>query len=147
MAGSPAIVIGTFQGFGTTKWNTPGSRRPTPAEFAKSAAMLVRPVSIKVENILRGSIASIPHAIVRGGQLGCDLITHSDTPNLTVAVRYIFYLIPVADSDLKPSSDMLVVAAWPIDSNNMVDTVDDGQVPLSQIAATLPQLPTSPSAS
>jgi hypothetical protein len=64
-----------------------------------------------------------------------------------VAVRYIFYLIPVADSDLKPSSDMLVVAAWPIDSNNMVDTVDDGQVPLSQIAATLPQLPTSPSAS
>jgi hypothetical protein len=144
MAGmSPAIVVGTFQGYGTARWNTPGGTRPTSAEFNSTSARLVRPVSVSVQSSVRGAAASVSHAIVRGGQLGCDVSNFSDTPILTVGSRYVFFLVPIANSTGTPSADLLVLEAWPIDASDIVQTREDGPVPLSRISTVAAQIPFS----
>ena len=140
---SPDIIVGTFQGFGPSRWNTPDGTRPTSNEFNSTSARLVRSVSIGVQTTVRGAGASASQAIVRGGQLGCDVSSFSDSPSLTVGSRYVFFLVPVGNSMGGPSSDLLVLEAWPIDANGTVQTREDGAIPLSQISTAATQIPFS----
>src|ERR1700690_147680 len=89
---SQSILVGTFQGFGAARWNTPGGIRPTSAEFRSTSAVLERPVSITGGTTLRGSPTSLRPAGGRGGQLGCDSIVATDTPVLDLGSRYVFFL-------------------------------------------------------
>jgi hypothetical protein len=135
---SQVIVVGTFKGFGTARWNTPGGVRPTSAEFSSTSAVLERPASIAVETMLRGSTALVQNAVVRGGKSGCDS-TVADTPALHVGSRYVFFLFPILDSHENPGPDLLVIEAWPVSPSNVVQTRQDGPVPLSQISTAASQ--------
>jgi hypothetical protein len=110
---SSAVVVGTFQGYGAARWNTPSGMRPSAADFQATPARLVRPLTIGVQSSVRALKTGAIHAVVRGGSLGCDQISYSDTPSLTQGSRYVFFLVPIADSTMKISSDILVLEAWP----------------------------------
>ena len=138
---SSAVVVGTFQGYGAAHWNTPNGMRPSAAEFQATPARIVRSVTIGVQSSVRALKTGAIHAVVRGGSLGCDQISYSDTPSLTQGSRYIFFLVPISDSTLNLSSDLLVLEAWPIGNGDSVQTRAEGSVPLGQLKQSISATP------
>ena len=114
-------------------WNTPDGHRPSKEEVRETSARLIRPVLIDVEGQIRGAGAAPEHAIVGGGQLGCDIVTYSGDPALTVGQRYVFFLFPILNSELEPSENVLVMAAWPVGRAGVVNTPHEGDMSLDDV--------------
>jgi hypothetical protein len=127
------IVVGLFGGYGQPEWNTPDGHRPSKEEVQQTSALLMRPVSIDVKGQIRGARGAAEHAVVGGGQLGCDSVTYSNDLALAVGQRYIFFLFPILNSKLEPSDDLLVIAAWPVGKNDVVVTAQEGDMSLDDV--------------
>ena len=123
-------VVGVFRGYGEPRWNTPDSERPSAEDFQSKPARLVRSVAIEVQGAVRGSKANAGHAITRGGTLGCDTMSYPQDPVLIDGQRYMFFLLPMNDSEGQPSGEFLVTDAWPIGKDHVVKTAQDGDLPL-----------------
>jgi hypothetical protein len=127
------IVVGVFGGFGQARWNTPDGHRPSKEEVRDTSTVLLRSVAIDVKGQIRGARTAAEHAVVGGGQLGCDSVMYSDDPALTVGQRYIFFLFPILNSKLEPSDDLLVIAAWPVGKSDVVSTPQEGDMSLADV--------------
>jgi hypothetical protein len=121
--------VGVFGGYGEPRWNTPDGHRPTAEEFQEKPARLIRPISIEFQAAVRGPQEDASNAVARGGTLGCDTITYLGDPTLVEGQRYMFFMGPINDSEGKPSGDLLVTNAWPIEKD-VVNTEQDGDLPL-----------------
>jgi hypothetical protein len=130
--------LGTFKGEDAARWNTPDGQRPTRDELQRSSAILVRPVTFDVTKSLVGD-PDRKTLIIRGGTLGCDDIAFPDNDHLalTAATSYVGVAMAVLNSVDKPSGDLLLLAAWPIDVTGMVQTEMDGDLGVAAVAAGL----------
>ncbi len=135
------ILVGVFQGYGEARWNTPDGKRPTPKEVQETTARLNRPMSIDFKEEVRGAETASEHAIARGGSLGCDSVTYSDDVPLVVGQSYLFFMLPVIDSKEQLSGDLLVIEAWPIAKGDVVETAQDGPMPLADVKTAIEQGP------
>ena len=127
------IVVGIFAGHGTAEWNTPDGHRPSAQEVQEKTARLIRPISIELKGQIRGARTSAEDAIVRGGELGCDKVTYTDDTPLTVGQRYLFFMLPLLDSEAQRSDKLLVLAAWPVGKSDVVTTRHEGDMSLADV--------------
>jgi hypothetical protein len=138
------IVVGVFEGYGQTVWNTPDGHRPSKEEVRETSARLIRPVLIDLKGHIRGVGTAAEHAIVGGGQLGCDIVTYSGDPELRVGQRYVFFLFPILNSELQPSENLLVIAAWPVSESDVVTTPHEGDMSLDEVKRSIEEGPKPP---
>jgi hypothetical protein len=143
------IVVGVFRSYGPTEWNTPDGHRPTSAEVEETSVVIVRSLSIDLVSELRGDGAAAQHAIAAGGSIGCDRVSFSNDMPLLAGQRYLLFMFPVNDSVGQPSGDFLVFAAWPVDDADIVETANEGPMPLADVRASIeegpkPSIPPSP---
>lgn len=123
-------AIGVFRGYGEPRWNTPDGQRPSPEEVQVKSASIVRAITLEVKGTVRGAREDAEHAIARGGTIGCDTFSYPDDTELVEGQRYMFFMIPVSDSEGQPSGEFLVTNAWPIGNDDVVTTARDGDLPL-----------------
>jgi hypothetical protein len=143
------IVAGVFRSYEPTQWNTPDGHRPTSEEIRETSPRIVRTVSIDLVSELRGDGAAAQHAIAAGGSIGCDRVSYSNDMPLLAGQRYLFFMFPVNDSVGQTSGDFLVFAAWPIDDADIVETANEGPMPLADVRTAIeqgpkPSIPPSP---
>lgn len=127
------IVVGVFGGYGEAEWNTPDGHRPSAQEVQEKTARLIRPISIELKGQIRGARTAAEHAIVRGGELGCDKVTYFDDIPLIVGQRYLFFMLPLLDSEDQRSDKLLVLAAWPVGKSDVVTTPHEGDMSLADV--------------
>lgn len=135
------IVVGVFGGYGQAEWNTPDGHRPSAQEAQEKTARLNRPLSIELKGQIRGARTAAEHAVARGGMLGCDSVFYSDDMPLTVGQRYLFFMMPIADSEGQLSDDLLVIAAWPVGKSDVVTTPHEGVMSLDEVRKAIDEGP------
>ena len=105
------IVLGTFDGYGPSRWNTPDGHRPSKLEAQEKPATLIRALLFTPIEQFVGAGSSLERAMVPGGVSGCDRMSFDVDP-LTVGRRYIFFLMPVSDSEGWMAGDLMMIRAW-----------------------------------
>jgi hypothetical protein len=138
---SSVILAGTFNGYGAAHWNTPDGSRPIAKSFRETSARLVRPLAFALDAPVRGDNVAGQHALQLGGALGCDRVSYSDQLLLQAGVRYVYFLAPVADSSGKVQTDVALIDAWPVGSDDVVQTRSDGPLPLAKLVEALAATP------
>jgi hypothetical protein len=143
------ILVAIFRGSGPAEWNTPDGHRPTSQEVQETTARLVRPLSLELLSEVRGDGAAAQHAIVAGGSLGCDKVSYDNDMPLLAGERYLFFMSPVDNSVGQHSGNFLVYAAWPVDDADIVETANEGPMPLADVRSAIeqgpkPSIPPSP---
>ena len=124
------VVLGTFVGYGPSRWNTPDGHRPSKVEAQQKPARLIRSLIITPIEQIVGSGSSIDRAVVRGGILGCDRVSFDvDTP-LTAGATYVFFLFPIQNSEGQLSGDQSMIMAWPVHPDGTVSTGAYGDLQL-----------------
>lgn len=132
-------IVGTFESVGTTRWNTPDGTRPTRDEFQSTSAILYRPITFGLDQVILG-VPDIASIILRGGTLGCDSMTFADDHDLAMLTKgstYVVVSMPVNNSAQKPLGRLLLLSAWPVNSEGMVQTESDGDLSLETVKLAL----------
>lgn len=144
-AKSVVVVVGTFGGYGAARWDTPDGERPPAADFLdySKVPMLERPVSIDAQTTIRPPGPGDLQATVRGGQVGSDriAITDDDTQALIVGNRYLFFIPPLGDINGDLSPIPTVLDAWTVDGDDLVQTPQEGNAPISAVSAVMVRVP------
>jgi hypothetical protein len=138
---STDVFVGTFKSYTPTQWNTPDGKRPAGVVTDQTPAHLIRHVVIDQPRAIRGRVGDAAHARINGGDLGCDHYIQSDNLGLTTGQRYVFFCIPPPSSAGGPLDDVWLYQAWPIGSDDIVQTGLDGAIPLSQLESKVAQTP------
>jgi hypothetical protein len=107
----------------------------------ETPAHLIRHVVIDQPRAIRGKVGDAAHSRINGGTLGCDHYIQRDSLGLTPDQRYVFFYIPVPSSEAGPPNDVWLDQAWPIGSDDIVQTALDGAIPLSQLESKVAQTP------
>lgn len=128
-----AVVVGTFGGYEAARWTTPDGGRPTREQFQSTSARLVRPLAIETNGAIRGPRSSVASAVQRGGTAGCDSITYAGDATLADGQKYVFFLVPLRNSEQAITSDWLLLAAFPIGRDDNVTTAQDGELSLATL--------------
>jgi hypothetical protein len=136
-----AILVGTFEGHDAARWNTPDGHRPTPSELMETSARLHRPLHITVEQAIRGEPDDAGHAFDPGGRLDCDLTAIAGGRELTLGRRYVFLLMAVEDSVGAMAGDLLLIDAWPVGADDIVETPGEGSKPLADLVKAIERVP------
>jgi len=125
------ILVGTLEGFGTPYWSTPDGQRPPVDARKEEPFTLYTPVKVNVagEGEIKGTRPDAEGAVVWGGQLGCDIFTEADGPQLSVGSRYVFFFYESTNNG-EPFKRLMT--AWPIGPNNEVNAPHEGARPLGQ---------------
>lgn len=134
------VVKGTFQGYGAAFWNTPDGHRPTWDEV-DAGARLVTPLSIAVESTIRSDSDSRRQIVERGGSSGCDSMVYSDVQAIPKGATNLFFISDVQDSTTKIAPFLMLVDAWPIDSDGNVVTPAEETIPLSEVLSEIKATP------
>ena len=143
---STDIVEATFSGYQKAKWNTPDGHRPSKDEFQNDTARLVRPLAMKlVGSQIKGSSDAANRAVQRGGTSGCDEVSYSNEPTLVEGQDYVFFLVPLTNSKQDKSEDYLVLSAFRVGADGLVDMPSDGQVSVPELTKAVENgLPSTP---
>jgi hypothetical protein len=132
---SPSIFVGTVRGNGGGFWNTPDGLPPASAR-AFDNAQIYTPIVVSVDTVIRGQPTAAALAAVLGGSVGCSRWTFIPAPvELTPDVRYLFFAQPGYDSIRRPNAFVLVWQAWPVSGNDLVETPEEGTLPLAAVTA------------
>jgi hypothetical protein len=116
------VVHGTFDGYGSSRWNTPDGHRPSKLEAQEKPARLIRSsLFTPIEQIV-GAGASLDRAMVPGGVSGCDRVSFDPVAPLTPGQQYVFFLMPVLDSEGSMAGDLMLIGAWPVREDGSVST-------------------------
>ncbi len=129
---SSIVVVATFNGYRDARWNTTSGERPSTTEYVDSSypVTIVRNVQLATEELLRGAVAELDGAYVRGGELGCDSVSYSNMPEMTAGHRAAFFFSPLPTAGSREIPQLLRV--WPIDDNNVI-TTDAGAMTLAEL--------------
>ena len=138
---STDIIVGTFKSYTPARWNTPDGKRPAGVVTDETPAHLIRHVVIEQPRAIRGRVGDAAHARINGGDLGCDRYFQSDNVGLTPDQRYVLFCIPLPPSAGPPPDDVWLYQAWPIGSDDIVQTSLDGAMPLSQLESRIAHAP------
>jgi hypothetical protein len=138
-ATSRIVIVATFQGLGTARWNTTDGSRP--ARLLGQSFAIVTPVKTTLVQSIRADTAAAPELFLYGGTVGCDTMTDISTPTLVAGTKYVFFIAPVGSPGGRRSGERLVVDAWPIDSAGLVRTPLDGAVTLKAFSTSINAAP------
>jgi hypothetical protein len=138
---STDVIVGTFKSYTPAQWNTPDGKRPAGVVTDQMPAHLIRHVVIVQPRAIRGRVGDAARSRVSGGDLGCDHYFQSDDLSLTPDQRYVFFYIALPPSAGGPPDDAWLYQAWPISSDDIVQTSLDGAIPLSQLESKVAQTP------
>ena len=58
-------------------------------------------------------VPSLDRAMVPGGVSGCDRVSVDPVAPLTPGGQYVFFLMPVLDSEGSMAGDLMMIGAWP----------------------------------
>ena len=137
---SALVVKGTFQGYGAAIWNTPDGHRATWDEVG-AGARLVTPLSIAVDSTIRGDSDNRSQIVQRGGTSGCDSMIYSDVQDIPKGASNLFFVGHVYDGTNTIAAFLMLVEAWPIDSDGNVMTPSEGTIPLSEVLSEIKATP------
>ncbi len=138
---STAVVVGTFDGYGSAQWNTPNGERVATDADKRLGVWIYRPIKITPKSALRGVPSSVVGARVEGGAIGCDSNRFSNEPVLKEGGSYVFFLAPEWDPKHARSLDPWVLWAWPLNADGTVHTPLEGDVPISALSQVLADTP------
>ena len=116
------VVHGTFDGYGPSRWNTPDGHRPSKLEAQQKPARLIRSLELTPIEQIAGNGSSLDGAMVPGGVSGCDRVSFDPVAPLTRDDAYIFFFMPVTDSEGSMAGDMMLIGAWPMRDDGSVST-------------------------
>jgi hypothetical protein len=131
---SPVVLDATFKGYGTPFWDTSDARRPTPEDVNSGAAQILTPVELDVTDALKGEAQGAGRVVVWGGEIGCDRFTTDQVPDIVAGSRYVIFLLPQTKPE-GPTGNSWIVAAWPVNAKEEVETPLDGPRSLAQLKA------------
>jgi hypothetical protein len=111
------IVVGKFQGYGETRWNTTTGQRPSSKQYLESGypITIVRDIRVESVEFVRGSEPALAGAYVRGGRLGCDVVSYDNVPELRPGQRLAFFFSLPPGSDPESEGRPQLMRVWPID--------------------------------
>lgn len=138
---SSTILLGTFHGHDEARWNTPDGHRPTPSELVETSARLHRPMRLTVERVIRGAADDAAHAFDPSGRLDCDMTAVIGGRELVIGQRYVFFLFAVSNSVGAMSGDRQLVDAWPVGTDDVVETAQQGPIPLTELLERIERTP------
>lgn len=128
-----SIFVGTFRGRGTAFWNTPTGE---PPGSAGAFANIYTPIIITPATMIRGRPTDASLATVEGGVVGCSKVARDPPLELNQDVAYLFFSTGRGqDSTGKPLDMVVVSLPWPISGGNVVETPEEGGVPLTDVIA------------
>ena len=130
---STTVVVGGFLGYGDSFWDSPTGSRPPIEEVSKGNARLLTPVKIGVTVPIKGDVADIQKAVVWGGTLDCDRFTSDNSLDLADKQAYVFFLASVTDSRGELGNNVMLLDAWPVDAQSIVETPREGTRSLDQL--------------
>jgi hypothetical protein len=136
---APAIFIGKFRSYGETHWSTPDGKRPSSMNEGNNPH-LFRDAEFSVEQVLRGPLATGPQVLrMEGGELGCDRIVYTPTPEPVEGQRSVVFLYGDVDTRGEYAAPAVNVV-WPIVEGSVI-TPADGSLPLSNVEQSIAQTP------
>jgi hypothetical protein len=102
---------------------------------------VVTPIEIDVEQPIHGDATTGPMRVyVEGGTAGCYTTTVDAAPYIDVGTRYLLFLTEPAAA---PSSDeptwAKIIVAWPVDQDDVVQTIQ-GPKPLADLIAAIDRI-------
>jgi hypothetical protein len=139
---SSDVLVGNFEGFGDPYWDTADGNRPSSEEVGSGHARILTPVVLSIDRELKGRSESASTATISGGQIGCDVFLVSGNPVLDADARYVLFLTEVLTE--RDATVPRLIAAWPVDANDIVDTPLDGELTLDELDNALDNPPSSP---
>ena len=126
------VVHGTFDGYGPSRWNTPDGHRPSKLEAQEKPARLIRSLQFTPIEQIVGTGSSLDRAMVRGGVSGCDRVSFDPVALLAPGDGYVFFLMPVTDSEGSMAGDLTLIEAWPVHEDGSVSTTFLGDLPFAE---------------
>jgi hypothetical protein len=143
---SDAVVVGTFEGYGPGYWTTADGKRPSSEEFRHATydITIVRNITFKVEQAIRGSAQDVDGAYVRGGVVGYDSISYSNMPELMLGSRLVLFLAPVRIGSTSSAAQQQVTSAWPVTDDGVATTDAGSPISLVDLERTVSTTPYSP---
>lgn len=138
---SSTIFVGTLKGRQAAFWNTPDGLAP-PSERAFGNAKIVTPITVAVDRVIRGEPADAARAALSGGIAGCSSWTFNPPPtDPENGGRYLFFAQSGFDSTRSRAAFTLVWQAWPVTSQDLVQTPEEGPIFLADVAAEIERYP------
>lgn len=145
---SVLVLVASVETIEAGRWNTPSGERPAAIDDIgpdnPDTSMIYRPVSISVQEAVRGTGVDNPTSVRWvGGQSGCDFaaIDSGTRVELVPGDRYVFFLGVSVDAGGKRSPDLMILEAWPISADDRVATPLEGNIPLSTLSKAVAAAP------
>lgn len=137
-AASAILVVDVVQ-VGNARWDTPGGARPDQATLRSAHALIVRPVTLSVKEVLTGGVVpGALHAYLVGGSVGCDN-TLVESPVDVSPGQYVAVAVKRNAGDSKAVGDFALAKMWAV-SDGVAKTDVAGAVPLTAIRQTIASL-------
>ena len=141
---SSIVVVATFDGFETPRWNTPDGLRPK-APSIHTADKIYRPAHVTIKQTVAGPSPASSFAVrVDGGDLGCDHYAYDYSPTLAAGSQYVMFIGYSVDSAGATTSDLSLVEAWPLSQTNVVTTPLEGSLDLATLKSAVAKVPMAP---
>ena len=133
---STLVTVGVFKSYGSAAWNTPDGVRPTQDTLQSGAPVtILRPLKAMTDAALKGDTQNMVHALVRGGQVGCDSVAYRGDADLAEGARYVFFFGPISDSTGKLKGDLMLSDAWPVADDGTVTRPQEVPIALESLTA------------
>lgn len=141
---SPLIFVGTYQGSGPGFWDTPGRVPPRTDEGARDASIYTS-VDVVAEQVIRGEAQDVSASVIAGGVVGCSEVSWDPALTMEPDQRYlVFGTGPGQESDRGLFGSFVLYTAWPVGDDDVVETAQEGELPLDQVIETIEQYPKVP---
>ena len=99
------------------------------------AVPIYTPVRLEVERVIEGTVEpGTLRFLIEGGRAGCRSVSVDTAPTVAIGSRYVLFLYPSQESGGTPHPETLELRhdAWPVDSRDVVSTVN-GPMPLTDL--------------
>lgn len=122
-----AVVIATVVEVSPPRWNTDDGAAPEAAR-PPAGAHIYTPVTITVDDAVKGLETEELTVRVPGGTVGCYSFVFDNTPDLKAGAQYAFFLAPGVDAaGNSEAAELTVNEAWPVVDGATVVTPLDGE--------------------
>lgn len=127
---SETVIVGRVEAVGSAQWNTPDGEPPARADAEPDKVFRLIRVAWT-----RGFGVAVPNptvAWIKGGQIGCSILTHGDYSDDPVGHEYVFFLRSSTPAGGVPDVPA-VLHMWPI-LDGQVTTLVGTTIPVEELA-------------
>lgn len=126
------VILATFDGYDEARWNSSDGLPPkAPSDLWVA---IVTPARFTSEDSIRGEVDRASGFEIPGGQIGCDRQSVDSAPALKDGDRYLVFLQAPNSQEAQVNDAWLVYDAFPVRSDNLIETPLDGELSRDQVA-------------